>query len=169
MKQMNEIDIAVLKKRYRYNPETGVLVWIRLSCVNGARYWKPPGNKSKCGYVRLYIKGRIFPLHRVCWALHYGEWPKGQIDHINGVRDDNRIENLRCVRHGDNMRNMKMNKRNTSGVTGVHRDKKKWRAVLRFNKKRIDLGVFSHMSFAKAVRRSVERYAGFHENHGRKV
>ena len=51
------------------------------------------------------MKGRQYLQHRVAWALHYGEWPASFIDHINHIRDDNRIHNLRVVTRAENNSN----------------------------------------------------------------
>ena len=52
------------------------------------------GSYDKDGYLILKIKGKQFKAHRIAWLLNYGEFPKGEIDHINRCRTDNRIENL---------------------------------------------------------------------------
>ena len=66
--------------------------------------------------------------HRVAWAIYYGVWPTGMIDHINGDGLDNRICNLRDVTHKENARNSRRKATNKSGCSGVMRDKhkKKW-------------------------------------------
>jgi len=105
----------------------------------------------------------------VIWAIFYGEWPSGQVDHINGVRDDNRIVNMRDVSHQDNCRNAARPRTNTSGVSGVVWDKphKKWRAEIRANGKMKNLGRFAIFDDAVAVRKSAEVEYGYHPNHGR--
>jgi len=62
---------------------------------------------------------KTYAAHRVAWFLHHGAWPMGEIDHINGNAQDNRIANLRDVTHKENTRNMKRRSDNTSGITGI--------------------------------------------------
>jgi hypothetical protein len=80
-----------LRARLSYDPEFGLLVWL-----DG--HWK--GKEAfACadagGYLRGNWEGKTYSQHRIIWAVHYGQWPTDEIDHINGVRSDNRISNLR--------------------------------------------------------------------------
>jgi hypothetical protein len=122
------------------------------------------------GYVRASVKNKRYYVHRIIWEMYNGTMPEGmQIDHISGIRSDNRIENLRVVTHTINMRNQKKYATNTSGVTGVCWSKKssKWRAHIKVNNKKIHLGYFEDWFEAVCARKSTENKYGFHENHGR--
>lgn len=77
------------------------------------------GKKEKNGYMRMPINYDMFVIHRVIWKWHNGDEPEF-IDHINGNRSDNRIENLRSCSKSDNRHNSGMNKNNTSGYNGVN-------------------------------------------------
>ena len=125
---------------------------------------------SHHGYKYVKIKYRQFATHRVIWALHNGEWPNGQMDHINGVRDDNRIENLRIVTNQENQKNTKLSKNNKSGLPGVCWDKAacRWRATAVVNYKAYYLGIYEDFFEAVCARKSAELKYGFHTNHGRK-
>lgn len=81
------------------------------------------GSYDKDGYLILKVKGRQFKAHRVAWLLCTGSWPEGEIDHINHVRDDNRIENLRVVTRADNNRNRRPKINKDTGVVGIYLDK----------------------------------------------
>jgi hypothetical protein len=103
----------------------------------GHLYWKGRYNNKRAfttdngsGYLRSEIGGKSYTAHRVIWAMHYGEWPKGQIDHISHNRSDNRIANLRVVTSDGNAHNRAMNSNNTSGYLGVywHKATGKWSA-----------------------------------------
>lgn len=169
---MTELDnlALILKERVDYNANTGALTW----ASTHRRAGKPAFNyTSKRGYlvgnIRHLGKARLLPAHRVAWVLHYGNWPSGQIDHINGMRTDNRIENLRDVTNAENAKNMAMKSLNTSGVTGVylHKQTGKWCAQINAFGKTVGLGLFSERSEAIIARKAAERVLGYHPNHGR--
>lgn len=119
------------------------------------------------GYHKCKILGTHYAAHRVCWAIHYGEWPDGQIDHVNGVRTDNSISNLRAVTSRDNSRNRARSSRNTSGITGVVRSGEKWIAQIGVEGKTIHLGSFLTKQEAAVARKAAERKYGFDKAHGR--
>ena len=97
--------------------------------------------------------------------------PNGmQIDHINHIRNDNRLMNLRLVSAKVNSRNMSKKTCNTSGLTGVYyasRYVNPWRALIRVDGKRVTLGSFATKEEAKLARKNAEIKYGFHPNHGR--
>jgi hypothetical protein len=176
----------LMRKLLRYEHETGKLFWLfrtpdmfsngsqtaeqRCALWNG-RY----GNKEALCSTDLggYKHGRIFhrmvTAHRVIWAIYYGAWPTGNIDHINGNPADNRISNLRQVSHKENMRNQKRRSDNKSGAVGVswrERDHK-WRAYISDVSGAKHLGSFLSKDDAIAARAEAEKRLGYHENHGR--
>ena len=85
-----------------------------LTYKDGEFYWKKPlaarvqvgdraGTSDKLGYRQIGIKGKIYREHRLVWLYHCGKWPEGNLDHINGIKWDNRIENLReCTQQENN-------------------------------------------------------------------
>ena len=175
----------LLRKLLRYEPETGKLFWRERPIdmfIDGYRsakqvmfWWNKRFANSEAftsvnswGYRRGLINGKGFVAHRVIWALHYGEWPSGQIDHIDQKKLNNRIANLRVVSQSTNQRNMPMKANNTSGVTGVHRHKKNGRyyAIIRANGKSKHLGIFSCISAAAIVRKGAESKYGYSDKHG---
>jgi hypothetical protein len=102
--------------------------------------------------------------------LTYGSWPEDQIDHINGNGLDNRLENLRAVSNGENLRNQKIPKNNTSGTIGVsfYKRHQKYQASIKINGIRKHLGYFKNKEEAIAARAVANIKYNFHENHGRK-
>tara|TARA_R110000787_G_C13248677_1_gene429137 strand:- start:202 stop:756 length:555 start_codon:yes stop_codon:yes gene_type:complete len=173
-------DPKMLRKLLDYNPETGELTWKERTADMFAqdgqmKSWntrwagKPAftadnGNGYLCGS----ISGISYRAHRVAWAMCHGKWPD-EIDHINGIRRDNRIFNLRSVTRTENNRNAARRKDNASGCVGVswEQSRGKWLAHIKVNKKNINLGRFSEKSEAIAARQAAEVKYGFHENHGR--
>lgn len=142
------------------------------SAWNSRFSMKPAGNIDDAGYIRLGVtligKKRHYRTHRIIWAMHYGKWPEGEIDHINHERVDNRIENLRETSHKNNLRNQKKHSTNKSGTCGVCWDKEnsKWLAFITVSGNKIRLGRFRDKSIAIEARKSAEITYKFHENHG---
>lgn len=118
-----------------------------------------------------YKTGNLFyrrtKAHRAIWAMAYGKWPDGEIDHINGHKSDNRLDNLRVVTHLANGRNLKLKKNNQSGYCGVwQRPSGRWAALISLNGKTKTLGTFDTIEEAIAARQKANAEHGFHANHG---
>lgn len=173
MTDKNLPSIEYLRKRLRYEPETGKLFW--LDCEDMPQRWRTRWAGKEAftadngkGYLNGNINGKIFLAHRAIWALHNGECPAGHIDHINGVKSDNRISNLRVVTRQENMRNRSMQKNNTSGVNGVYWNKlnKKWLASIRVDGRQKHIGLFTTIEAAAVARAEASRQHGFTDRHG---
>lgn len=122
------------------------------------------------GYLCGNIFAKRYQAHRVLWALEHGEWPEADIDHINGIRHDNRMENLRAASRSENMRNVRLRDQNTSGVTGVYwgADRNKWRAEIQHGGRGIKLGSFDTLEEAATARYLANIKFGYHPNHGKR-
>lgn len=94
----------MLQDYLEYDEVTGELTWIKrpAMCI---RVGSKATSKTSDGYYGVCLKGKQYKAHRVCWFLYYGDWPEGQIDHINKDKLDNRITNLRAVTHAENQKN----------------------------------------------------------------
>lgn len=171
--------VAYLRECLAYAPDTGVLTWKerpREHFASSSSYrcflarWtgKPAGALSKKGYLLVGINGTRYLIHRVAWAIHYGVWPGDNIDHINGVKDDNRAANLRDVDHATNGLGLVRSRANTSGFTGVtwHRQVGKWKAQIVFKGKNHHLGLYADIDNAIAARKAANLRFGFAETHG---
>lgn len=175
-----------LHKLLRYNPETGALFWRartpdmfsskRQAAEHNCAIWNGRfANKAaftantNWGYKQSSVFDQKMLAHRVAWAMHYGEWPRYEIDHINGIRSDNRISNLRDVTSSENGRNSQRMKNNTSGQTGVSWDRSRdqWVAYIRASGRILNLGRFLLKGDAIAARKAAEVEHGYHQNHGR--
>jgi hypothetical protein len=92
---MNMLTAEQSREQLDYNPETGEFRWKvpRNGVIVGAK----AGTDCHDGYISIRIFGKRYMAHRLAWLHHYGEWPIGGLDHINGQRWDNRIVNLRLA------------------------------------------------------------------------
>ena len=167
MKPRDDIDVEVLRELLNFNPNTGIFTW-KVTRSNKIPVGVIAGSLGKNRYTRIKINKVLYSAHRVAWCLSYGEWPKDQIDHINGIRSDNRLINLRLSTQIDNHRNQKMYTNNTSGVMGVYWCKavNKWSARIRINYKVLYLGLFADLEDAKEARRKAEIQYAFDPYHG---
>lgn len=135
---------AIVLHKLDYDGDTGLISW------------KNPRSKLKVGvvvngtdvsgYIQVNVgNGLVLKGHRIAWLFAYGEWPNGHIDHINGVRNDNRIQNLRVVTNAINCQNKrKPLPSNKSGFLGVswHKQANKWLARCQLNRKGYSAGYF---------------------------
>ena len=185
-KSRNDLTYEYVNSRLRYEPETGLFFWKEKPPVAGEsktesrcrKTWntryaeKEAGCEHRVGrnsYEVIRIDDTLYRAHRIAWLLHYGEWPKDQVDHINGNGLDNRIENLRDVTNQENHKNRSLNSNNSSGVTGVwfHKQVQKWAAEIKIDGKKRCLGLFADINAAARARKEAERKYSFHKNHGR--
>jgi len=146
----------LLRKLLRYEPDTGKLFWrardaSTFATKRAAMVWlsRFPGLEAfsqlrNDGYICGSLNGKSMMAHRVAWAIHHGFWPIEMIDHINRVRSDNKICNLRMASRRENMRNKSALEGSSSKFIGVsfHPQCKKWRARIRVSEKNMSLGLF---------------------------
>lgn len=135
-----------------YSPATGRFTWVKPGF--GVTVGMMAGcNSGNGGYVRIKIDGRLYLAHRLAWLYVYGVWPREEIDHINLVRDDNRISNLREASRAQNSRNKTLRKDNSSGAKGVywHKGSQKWQVSSGLNGKLFYLGLYEDKELACLV------------------
>lgn len=152
----------------RYDSKSGQLIALKQRQGGRTKIGKHLGSLNNDGYLQLYVGNKNYLVHRLVWLLHYGEWPKNNIDHRDQNPSNNRIDNLRDVTQLVNIKNTTKLCNNTSGVTGVSWDKQaaKWRAMIKINTKTIYLGLFYDKDLAVQVRKEAEVKYGFSPLHG---
>ena len=158
------MDLELVHSLFRY--EDGQL--IRLVSKGGYIAGSIAGALQPDGYYTVRVKRKTYPVHRVIFAMLYGYVPD-QVDHIDGNRGNNRIENLRAATAITNGYNRKNSINNTSGTKGVtwHISNKKWQVRINVDGKRKALGYYNDLEMAELV--AVEarnKYHGEYANHG---
>jgi len=134
-----------------YSPETGLLSWVKTS--HGRVAGKTTGYLKPSGYLYVSYEGKQVMAHRVIWKIMTGAWPEHQVDHINGMKTDNRWANLRSATCAENSRNGPKRSTNKSGFKGVHwcKSEQRWVAQIRRNYKKFRLGAFATPEEAHAA------------------
>lgn len=157
MKELPEIEM--LRQLISYDPISGDFIWKRNGATAGCIY--------KNGYRYIRINGSSYRSSRIALKISTGEDPIGwQIDHVNGVRCDDRICNLRICSNAENVRNQKKNIRNTTGYKGVTIQSGCYRAQIQVNGRHVSLGMFStpeeaHQAYVKAAKKLFKRFARY--------
>lgn len=148
---------ARLKQLFSYDPDTGIFTRLFVPGLRTDRLMQPIYSPTN-GYLAFAVDGVKYKAHRLAWLYMTGEWPKGLIDHKNGVKGDNRFDNLREASQAQNMRNQGLQAHNSSGFTGVYWNKcaAKWQAYIKVDRKVRYLGIFEVKEDAVAARRVAE-------------
>lgn len=137
------LTLARARELFHYDPETGLLVW------------RKSGREAKTllngRYKGLECAGRPYRVHRVAWLLMTGEWPKFDVDHIDGNTINNRWANLRDVTHSVNLQNQRAARKTHSGLLGVFKNKKRWMARISIGSGLLHLGTYDTPEQAHAV------------------
>lgn len=166
-------DLEYIRQRLHYDPLSGKLYW--KARPDNPKKWNDryagleafTANHGS-GYKVGAVDSKNYLAHRIVWAIHYGEWPDGEIDHIDHDRANNKIENLRCVSRVENCHNMSAYKTNTSGATGVYwfGARNKWKVEIWVARKKIHIGYYEDFHEAVTARKRASEYYRFHKNHG---
>ena len=153
----DKIPASLVRSLFVYDPATGIITWVkkpRLSAPDGQA-----GHINQQGYRKIRYRGREYGSGHIAYAFMTGEWPSGEIDHINRNRLDNRWVNLRVVNDSVQSHNRGNQVNNSSGVKGVDwcPHARKYRARIKVNGKRILLGYGATVEAAGALRKAAER------------
>ena len=140
---MDEINSTLLKEILNYDPDTGVFTWKKKISKKVV-----VGSQAGClrgGYVTINIMGKRYQAHRLALLYVHGGCNSKDVDHINGIRSDNRICNLRLATRSENKQNiLRVQPNNKSGHTGVdwHKSTGLWRATITIMRKQKHIGLF---------------------------
>jgi hypothetical protein len=144
-----------LREVLNYDPMTGVFVW-KKRLNNRALVGHICRNFDHRGYLRINIDRKIYRAARLAWLYIHGKWPPHEIDHINGIPGDDRLDNLREATHSENCNNRPPRK--SGRLKGVYFNKRDngWCARITGSKRTHFLGRFAteaeaHAAYAKAA------------------
>lgn len=149
------INYPRLRALLHYDPSTGFFTWLA-----GAGRWGEieagalAGGPEKRGYIQIGIDGRRYRAHRLAFLWMLGAWPVHEVDHVNGVKSDNRWLNLRDVSHQVNSQNLRAAHKKKSGLPiGTYFDPERslWGAQIRAGQRRVHLGRFETSDLAAAA------------------
>lgn len=148
---LQELTVERLHKLLSYDPNTGIFTWRERKGT--ARAGSTAGTPHSRGYWAITIDGKGHLAHRLAWLYVYGKWPARELDHINRVRNDCRIANLREVSWSENAQNKSQQSNNTSGYRGVtwHKQLHRWVAQITLHRKHRHLGLFDTAEDAHAA------------------
>lgn len=138
------ITVERLRELLHYNPDTGIFTWINPSS-NRIKVGSIANCKDAYGYVVIRIDNKLYKAHRLAWLYCFNELPELSLDHINGIKNDNRLDNLRECSAQDNCRNKNKQSNNTSGYVGVnyYPTYNKYRASITVNKSTLHIGYYN--------------------------
>ena len=164
METANKLTQDLLHELFEYRD--GVLYW-KVANSNRIKTGDAAGCLFNNGYLCTRINNKKYLNHRLIFLMHYGYLPE-LLDHIDGNKLNNRIENLRSATNSENSRNSKIRKNNTSGIKGVTWDisSKKWKAQIRDEKKYKCIGRYKTIEeAAEAIKKTREELHGEYARH----
>lgn len=140
-KKDSKLTIERLRQVLRYEPATGNFFWVHRD-THKSKLGKQASIIRSHGYLSVCIDSVYYYTHRLVWMYVNGRMPD-VIDHINGNKQDNRIENLRSVDQKTNAENVvKPRKHNKSGLIGAYKAKNKFKSKIKIDGKYVYLGMF---------------------------
>jgi hypothetical protein len=155
------MDQKYLSEAFSYDPENGTLIWkrrpinhfadsMRAGQWNTKYAGREAGSIDGSGYKMVRIAGGAFACHRLIWILVHGHLPASLIDHINGIRSDNRLINLREADYAQNGANSKRPTNNKTGHRGISKRRERWRSQIRH------CGVIHHLGYFSTIEEAIE-------------
>jgi len=139
-----------LKTQLEYNANTGCFIWL-VNKTNGQIKQGTLAGFLSGGYLNIGLNNKTYKLHRLAWLYVYGEWPKNHIDHIDGNKLNNKIDNLRDVTNSQNHQNRKIHRQGKLVGCSYNIQHKKWEAYIRYDGQRLRLGLHATEQEAHAA------------------
>ena len=136
-----------------YSPETGEFTW-KVARKRLAKAGTIAGSTNGSGYRQISVDGNLYLAHRLAWFYCFQEWPLKVIDHINGIKDDNRLDNLQDVSQNTNVRKANT-KTGVSGYRNVRKVYNRYQAAIKVSGKTIHIGMYDS---AEIAHEAVEKY-----------
>lgn len=152
-----ELTAERLREVLSYDPETGIFRR-KVATAQCIKVGAIAGSPHSKGYLRIMVDNRSYLAHRLVWLYVYGRWPADQLDHINGVRSENRIANLREATSAENNQNRAISSNNTSRHQGIYWNSfaGKWHAQIMLAGRMHHIGLFKKIEDAVSARRSAK-------------
>lgn len=165
MTKITDEEVDYIKELLSYDPDTGLFTWKKSR--RGVKKGTIAGNKNDRGYIQIKVNYKFYKAHRLAFLFMNQELPN-MVDHIDGVKDNNKWDNLRPCNKSENGGNSKIRSDNTSGYKGVSFNKKskKWVSYLYINGRQVFLGRFdcpieAHKEYCKAAKKYRGDFARF--------
>lgn len=156
--RVTTLNADILRATLNYDVDTGIFVW-RTARQGGGRVGDIAGSiDRKSGYREIGLFNNRYWVHRLVFLHVTGNWPIKNVDHINGIRDDNRFANLRDVSQSINMQNQRRARSNcSSGLLGAYKSGNRWCSKIKIDGVRIHIGTFDSPGAAHAAYIEVKR------------
>lgn len=141
-----------LRELLDYDPKTGIFTWKIAAGKRVSEGLRAGWNEGK-GYRKIQVSGKSYREHQLAWFYVNGKWPDHEVDHKDGIRNNNRISNLREATRLENRQNLSGKSSGKSGVIGCswHKKTKKWQAYISVGRKWHALGYFDNREDAGAA------------------
>lgn len=159
-----QLKVSRLKELLEYDPISGEFTWVAPPGCSSVKPGDRAGTIEVKGYRAIMIDGRRYKAHRLAWLWTYGSWPVNELDHINGIKTDNRIENLRDVTSSINQQNRtRAPSNNHCGLLGVRPFRGKWQARINVDGETLHLGTFDtpEMAHSAYIAAKAKFHAGY--------
>lgn len=146
-----------LKELLDYDPLTGIFIWL-VSTNNTIKVGNQAGSQDNLGYTRIRVDNSCYRGHQLAFLFMEGIVPS-YVDHVNGIRQDNRWTNLRAANFKENLRNVGAKSNSKTGIKNVTKVGNRYRVRVTTDTGRIDLGLFEDIELASLVaQEAIEKY-----------